>query len=68
VKLGGKDSFSVAQVLAERGIPFAFATGDSGLSAASVFKDPLLLQKPFVFDEVKSVLGKILALREPVPE
>ena len=30
VNLGGKNSFLVADALKQRGIPFAFATGDSG--------------------------------------
>ena len=34
VNLGGENSFSVADALKRRGIPFAFATGDSGVDSA----------------------------------
>lgn len=60
VNLGGQRSFLVAEALRDRGIPFAFATGDSGLSPASGFKEPIVLSKPFDFEAVKSVLGKLL--------
>jgi CheY-like chemotaxis protein len=60
VNLGGQNSYRVAAALKQRGIPFAFATGDSGLDAASDFKDPLLLQKPFDFEAVKALVGKLL--------
>jgi phosphoglycolate phosphatase-like HAD superfamily hydrolase len=50
----------VANALKARGIPFAFATGDSNVDADSGFKDSLLLHKPFDFEAVKSVVGKLL--------
>jgi phosphoglycolate phosphatase-like HAD superfamily hydrolase len=50
----------VANALKERGVPFAFATGDSGIDADSGFTNPLLLHKPFDFEAVKSVVGKLL--------
>ena len=60
INLGGENSYSVANALKEKGVPFAFATGDSGVGADSGFKDPLLLRKPFDFEAVKSVVGKLL--------
>jgi DNA-binding response OmpR family regulator len=60
VNLAGQNSFSVANVLKLRGIPFAFATGDSGVDKASGFADPILLNKPFMFEDVKAVVGKLL--------
>jgi DNA-binding response OmpR family regulator len=65
VNLGGRNSYSVANALKQRGIPFAFATGASALDAGSGFKDPLLLQKPFDFEGVKAVVGKLL--KAPTP-
>jgi DNA-binding response OmpR family regulator len=60
VNLAGENSFSVANVLKLRGIPFAFATGDSGVDRTSGFADPVLLSKPFDFEQVKAVVGKLL--------
>lgn len=60
INLGGQKSYRVAAALEQRGIPFAFATGDSGPDAASGFTDPILLPKPFDFEGVKAVLGKLL--------
>jgi CheY-like chemotaxis protein len=60
VNLGSQNSYLVADALRQRGVPFAFATGDSGPGAASGFEDPILLQKPFDFEGVKAVLGRLL--------
>ena len=43
-----------------KGVPFAFTTGDGSIDAASGFSDPILLSKPFDFEGVKTVLGKLL--------
>jgi DNA-binding response OmpR family regulator len=61
VNLGGANSFLVADALKERGIPFAFATGDSGVDASAGYANPILLPKPFDFESVKTVLDKLLA-------
>jgi DNA-binding response OmpR family regulator len=61
VNLAGQNSFSVANALKLRGIPFAFATGDGGVDKTSGFADPILLNKPFDFEQVKAVVGKLLA-------
>jgi DNA-binding response OmpR family regulator len=60
VNLAGQNSFSLANALRLRGIPFAFATGDSSIDKDAGFADPILLSKPFVFEEVKAVVGKLL--------
>jgi CheY-like chemotaxis protein len=61
VNLGGNNSFAVAEALKRRGVPFAFATGDDAIDAESGFRDPILLSKPFDFESLKTVLGKLLA-------
>jgi CheY-like chemotaxis protein len=63
VNLGGRNCFSVAHALKQRDVPFAFATGDSRIDKEAGFSDPILLSKPFVFDDVKKVLGKLLKSR-----
>jgi CheY-like chemotaxis protein len=60
VNLGGYNSYLVAEALKQRGVPFAFTTGDGLIDAESGFSDPILLSKPFDFEEVKTVLGKLL--------
>ena len=62
VNLAGENSYSVANALQEKGVPFAFATGDGSLDADSGFDDPILLAKPFNFGEVKAVLDQLLAV------
>jgi CheY-like chemotaxis protein len=61
VNLGGNNSYALAEALKRRGVPFAFATGDSAIGAECGFSDPILLSKPFDFEGVKTVLGKLLA-------
>jgi CheY-like chemotaxis protein len=60
VNLAGQNSFSLANALRLRGIPFAFATGDSAIDKDAGFADPIVLSKPFVFEDVKAVVGKLL--------
>jgi len=63
IDLGGHDCYVVANTLQQRGVPFAFATGGSETGAAASFKDPIFLLKPFDFESVKKVLGKLLNQR-----
>jgi len=58
--LNGHKSYDVAAALRERGVPFAFATGDGQIDASAGFPNPILLSKPFDFDAVKNVVGKLL--------
>jgi DNA-binding response OmpR family regulator len=60
VNLAGQNSFLLANALRLKGVPFAFATGDSAIDSESGFRDPILLSKPFDFEGVKTVLGKLL--------
>jgi DNA-binding response OmpR family regulator len=57
VSLRGEDSYSVAQALAERGVPFAFATGFAAPEVGGRFPNVLILRKPFKFDEVRAAIG-----------
>jgi DNA-binding response OmpR family regulator len=63
VNLSGQSSYSVANALHQRGVPFAFATGDSGVAPESGFENPILLAKPFNFEGVRAVLDRLLAAR-----
>jgi len=61
VNLGGQPIFPVADLLRERGCPFAFATGygDAGLRDAD--RGTPVLQKPFREGDLARVLGELRA-------
>jgi CheY-like chemotaxis protein len=61
VNLGGQPIFPLADILRERGCPFAFATGygDAGLRPAD--KGTPVLQKPFREGDLARVLGELRA-------
>ena len=56
---GGEKSTPVAELLAERGVPFVFATGGSDDSVDERFRDRPRLQKPFTMDGVAKALGEL---------
>ncbi|MGI8724566.1 MAG: response regulator [Methyloceanibacter sp.] len=60
IHLGNTDSYALADTLREHGVPIAFSTGD-GAPSAPGFEDLPVLHKPFDFDAMKIVVGKLLA-------
>ena len=56
---GGEKSTPVAAALAERDIPFVFATGGSGDSVDPAYRDRPCLQKPFTMESVERVLATL---------
>jgi len=54
MNLGGERADEVGRVLSQRGIPFALSSGDAG--ATGDLGQTTVLQKPFSFDDVSSVL------------
>jgi CheY-like chemotaxis protein len=46
INLGGQNSFPVADILAERGIPFIYATGYAEQPEARIAQAAALLRKP----------------------
>jgi CheY-like chemotaxis protein len=61
MNLDGDDSNTVADALAERGVPFIYSTGNSGRDMRTGFSDRAVLRKPFSFDELTSKLEKLLS-------
>ena len=53
---GGEKSFPIADALAEKGIPFVFATGGSHDTVADAYRDRPTLPKPFTMDGVAQAL------------
>jgi CheY-like chemotaxis protein len=60
VRLAGKAVFPVAGVLAERGIPFLFASGITGADMPEPFRGRPTMQKPFDVDRLKDVLSRLV--------
>jgi CheY-like chemotaxis protein len=56
VNLDGEPSFPIAELLAERRIPFLFATGYGRAGIEERFRDRPILQKPFRASELAAAL------------
>ncbi|HZG09783.1 MAG TPA: response regulator [Allosphingosinicella sp.] len=56
VNLAGEQSFPIADLLAERGIPFLFATGYGVAGIAERFRGRTVLQKPFRLADLGAAL------------
>jgi DNA-binding response OmpR family regulator len=56
---GGEKSFAIADALAERNIPFVFATGGGGDEIAASHRDRPRLAKPFTIDGVDKALAQL---------
>jgi CheY-like chemotaxis protein len=61
VNLGGHPIFPVADLLRERGAPFAFATGYGDAGLRDIDKGSPVLQKPFRENDLARVLGELRA-------
>jgi CheY-like chemotaxis protein len=59
VHLNGKDVFPLADALAERGIPFIFATGYGERFLPERHRQRPTLQKPFRPDELAETLARL---------
>jgi DNA-binding response OmpR family regulator len=56
----GEKAWPVAEILAERGIPFAFATGGSTDDVPTAFAGRPALAKPYTIGSVERVLESLL--------
>ena len=61
VNLGGQPIFPVADLLRERGAPFAFATGYGDAGLREVDRGTPVLQKPFRESDLARVIGELRA-------
>jgi DNA-binding response OmpR family regulator len=61
VSLGEGSGYPVAECLAERKIPFVFATGHAQQSLAPRFASTPVLVKPFDFADVNTAIDTMIA-------
>jgi DNA-binding response OmpR family regulator len=57
--LGGETTLPVAQVLAERGVPFIFASGYGSQRHTAPFHSVVTLKKPFDLNDLSRALKQI---------
>jgi hypothetical protein len=60
VNLGGQLVFPVADILAERGIPFVFASGYDRSVLPERFQRRPLMQKPFIISDLKQLFFSLV--------
>jgi CheY-like chemotaxis protein len=60
VHLNGVEVYPVADVLAERGIPFIFATGYAGAELPEKFRGRPTIQKPFQPERLQELLMQVM--------
>lgn len=60
VHLNGVEVYPVAEVLAERGIPFIFATGYAGAELPEKFRGRPTIQKPFQPERLQELLMQVM--------
>jgi len=61
VNLDGTEIFPVADILAQRGLPFVFVTGYGEGSLPPAYRGRPALQKPFQAEKLKATLAGLLA-------
>lgn len=64
VNLNGQPSFPIAEILRERGVPFAFATGYGGDGLDPAFRSLPTLSKPYNINDVERVLSTAMSRRK----
>lgn len=63
VNLNGTNSFPIADVLIDRGVPFVFATGYGAPGIPPYLSDRAILQKPFKTLQLAAAIGEATSQR-----
>jgi len=63
VNVAGEEIYPVAEALAQRRIPFAFATGYGNGGLREAWRDRPTVQKPFLRAQIEQVLTQALAVK-----
>ena len=61
VNVDGEEVYPVADILAQRGLPFVFVTGYGEGSLPAKYRSHPALQKPFQSEQLRSTLAGLLA-------
>jgi CheY-like chemotaxis protein len=64
LNLAGSRTYPVADLLAERGIPFAFLTGYRSEDLEAAYRDTPILAKPFRRADLQAMLTRLLDSRQ----
>lgn len=62
MNLDGVETYVLADALAAKGVPFAFATGYGNRDKRADYEDRPMLKKPFDIEEMAKVLADLLDL------
>jgi CheY-like chemotaxis protein len=68
VNLDGAETFPVAEILSQRGVPFVFATGYGAHVTAGRFQDAPTLQKPYESRSLEQALTRALGSAGQAPQ
>ncbi len=63
INLAGKQSFPVADLLADRGIPFIFASGYGTAGLNDRYREAPVVQKPFAANDLAPHLDRLMYLK-----
>ena len=63
VTLGKDTAYPIAEILAAKRIPFAFATGHARARLSPDYRSAVILEKPFEFYDFRRAVQSILASR-----
>ena len=59
--IDGNQVYPVAEILADRGVPFAFVSGYGGDYLDGLYRDRPILQKPFHVDDLEKIVTRLLS-------
>lgn len=62
MNLGGTKSFSVADALALKGVPYVFSTGYSGHDIREGYRDRPVLRKPFRIEDMAAIMRDLISV------
>jgi CheY-like chemotaxis protein len=61
LNLGGATSYPIADMLAQRGVPFLFSTGYGEHFLRDGYRDRPILKKPFPYEQLAEILTRLLS-------
>jgi DNA-binding NtrC family response regulator len=67
LQLTDGNSYPLADVLAQRGIPYAFVTGHGVGGLAPAYRQALTLSKPFMIEELQVMVERLCSSRPRQP-